>query len=67
MYVEQCPMRPFIPIFLIGFGISFGMVYFGMCIVVKTKESDCCEIVVPLCLFQAAWLVAGQFISYMHC
>jgi len=63
-------MEPFIPIFLIVFGISFVIMYILLFFKIyetdEAKEDKWSWSMMVLFLFQTAWLIAGQYTSHMH-
>jgi len=60
-------MEPFIPIFLIVFGIPFFIMYLVIYMGLTTEEDKWAWITMTLFLFQTAWVIAGQYTSHMHC
>ena len=68
MYVDQCPNLPFAPKFLIVYGISFVIGNLVLYKVAKTEERGIwLWIGVLLYVFLWAWMITGQFTSYIHC
>ena len=68
MYVDQCPLQPFRPIFLIVFGISFVIMYPLMYKIFKAHEPGIwIGIFMAVHLFQWGWSIAGQFTSHILC
>ena len=67
MYMHECPAETFVPIYLVGLGVSYVIVY---PVVYKSKKNqpegeselgDWGLVFMAIILFQVAWLIAGEF------
>ena len=64
MYADQCPLEPFIPIFLIVFGISLVIVIFLIYLDAHLEE-NWTFLAYAAFLFLWAWVIAGQFTAHI--
>ena len=67
MYMHQCPAETFVPIYLVGMGVSYVIAYPVMYKFFKTtpeggsKLGDWGLVFMAIMLFQTAWLITGEF------
>jgi hypothetical protein len=65
--MHECPADTFVPIYLVGFGVCFVFLYPVAYKFNKNKpegESELGDwglVLMAIILFQAAWLIAGEF------
>ncbi|CAJ1083382.1 transmembrane protein 272-like [Xyrichtys novacula] len=65
LYLDQCPIQPYIPIYLIVFGVSSVLC---LCLTYARKstgENSCCSMLISSCLslmviFKLGWFIAGS-------
>ena len=65
--MHECPAENFVPIYLVGMGVCYVVAYPVMFMAKKKQPADESKmgdwglVFVAIMLFQAAWLIAGEF------